>query len=150
MKHDFETEIKLLEGKIKWPVVYFPYPAQELFGANGRVNVRVSVDGHSFDAVLLPSRNGHYFVFNAAMKKRVGKELGDTVQVSIERSEEKREVVLSQEVSSALEQANVLDKFQQMPYYIRREEIVKITSAKHEETKARRLQALLEKLAGQP
>jgi len=32
MKFEFESEIKRLEGKIKWNVIYFPYPTLENFG----------------------------------------------------------------------------------------------------------------------
>lgn len=147
MKYDFSAQIKLLEGKMKWSVIYFPHPAQERFGTNGRVNVRVTIDGHEFDAVLLPSRNGHYFAYNAAMKKAVKKKLGDSVQVTVEKSEEKRELVLHGYISVALREHAVLDKFLAMPYYIKREEILKIESAVQDETKERRLHALVAKLA---
>ena len=85
MKHDFNAEIKLLEGKMKWSVIYFPHPASEHFGTNGRVNVTAVVDGHVFDGTLLPSRNGHYLVYNSIMKKAVGKGLGDTVRVTLDK-----------------------------------------------------------------
>lgn len=146
MKYDFDAEIKLLEGKMKWSVVYFPHPAQEHFGTNGRVKVKAAVDGHEFDGVLLPSRNGHYLAFNAPMKKATGKKLGDTVRVTLEKDEEKREVTIPDYISSALKENAAFDKFQGMPYYIRREEIIKIESAQRDETKLKRLQALINKL----
>lgn len=149
MKHDFKAEIKLLEGNMKWNVIYFPHPAREHFGTNGRVNVRAAVDGHEFAGVLLPSRNGHYLVYNAPMRKAVGKGLGDTVHVILERDDEKREVVAPDYISAALEQSSVLEKFQEMPDYIKRDEINRIESAVREETKAKRLQALVDKLTGQ-
>jgi len=139
--YDFPAEIKLLEGKMKWSVIYFPHPAQAHFGGNGRVNVKVTVDGHEFDAVLLPSRNGHYFAYNVPMKKAVGKKLGDMVQVTLERSEAKRELIIPDYISAALKEHSVLDKFLAMPYYIARGEINKIDSAARDETKAKRLQA---------
>jgi len=146
MRYDFSAGIKLLEGKIRWSVVYFPHPAPEHFGTNGRVNVRACVDGHEFDGTLLPSRNGHYLVYNAAMKKAVGKKLGDRVQVSLEKSEEKRELVIPGYVSTALKENAALERFEEMPYYIAREEINKIESAAREETRSKRLQALIDEL----
>lgn len=147
MKHEFTAEIKLLEGKMKWSVVYFPHPAQEHFGTNGRVNVRVVVDGHPFDAVLLPSRNGHYFAYNAPMKKATGKKIGDTVNVTLEKAEDKRELVIPDYISASLKEHAVLDKLLAMPYYIAREEINKIEWAARDETKAKRLEALIARLA---
>jgi len=147
MKYEFSAEIKLLEGKMKWSVIYFPYPAHEHFGTNSRVNVSVTIDGHQFDGVLLPSRNGHYLVYNAAMKKLVNKVLGDTVQVGLERCAERRELTVPEYVSTALKDAAAFEKFMEMPDYIKREEINKIESAQRAETKSKRLQALVDKLA---
>lgn len=148
MTYEFDAEIRLLEGKMKWPVIYFPHPAQEHFGVSGRVNVRASVDGHELDATLLPSRNGHYFVYNAAIKKAVGKKLGDTVRVTLEKSEEKRELVIPDYIAAALRESGVLDRFVEMPYYMSREAIVGIESAARDETKEKRLRGLVEKLVG--
>lgn len=148
MAHNFDAEIKLLEGKIKWSVIYFPHPAPEHFATNGRVNVRAVVDGHEFDGVLLPSRNGHYLVYNSAMKKAVGKKLGDTVQVMLEKCDEKRELMVPDYISIALKENAAFDKFLEMPDYIKREEINKIESAKRDETRSKRLQALMAKLTG--
>lgn len=147
MRYDFDAEIELLEGKIKWSVVYFPHPAREHFDTNGRVNVKIVVDGHEFDSTLLPSHNGHYFVYNAAIKKAVGKGLGDKVQVTLEKCEEKREVIIPDHISIALNENAALDRFLEMPDYIKREEINKIESAKRDETRSKRLQALIDKLA---
>lgn len=148
MEHGFTAEIMLLEGKIRWSVVYFPHPASESFGTNGRVNVRVSVDGHGFDAVLLPSRNGHYFAFNATMKKATGKKLGDKVSVTLEKAEARRELAIPGYISAALTEHALLDKLLAMPYYIAREEISKIDLAAREETRTKRLESLIAKLKG--
>ena len=146
MKFDFSAEIKMLEGKIKWSVVYFPHSALEHFGTNGRVNVLVTVDGHEFESTLLPSHNGHYFVYNSFIKKAVKKKLGDTVLVTLEKSEDKRELVIPDYISAALKENSVFDKFLEMPDYIKREEINKIQSAQQDETKQKRLQTLITRL----
>ncbi|HOV69236.1 MAG TPA: DUF1905 domain-containing protein [Clostridia bacterium] len=66
MKYEFDSQIKQLEGKIKWSVFYFPYSAAEAeeFGFKGNIPVFITVDGHSFEHTLLPSKNGHYLVYN--------------------------------------------------------------------------------------
>ena len=93
MGFEFDSEIKLLEGKIKWNVFYFPYSAMEHFGSKGNIPVNITVDGHSFDHMLLPSKNGHYLVYNEFIKRAVGKKLGDSVHVTLEKDTGKREFV---------------------------------------------------------
>jgi hypothetical protein len=48
MRFEFDSEIKQLEGKIKWNVFYFPYSAMEHFGSKGNIPVSITVDGHGF------------------------------------------------------------------------------------------------------
>ena len=91
MKFEFDGEIKQLEGKIKWNVFYFPYSAAEHFGSKGNIPVRITVDGHEFDHTLLPSKNGHYLVYNEFIKRVVNKDLGDVVHVILEKDTKKRD-----------------------------------------------------------
>ncbi|WP_054940750.1 DUF1905 domain-containing protein [Paenibacillus ihuae] len=94
MVYEFDSEIKMLEGKMKWKVVYFPYSVKELFNTNGRVTIQIIVDGHEFDHTLLPSKNGHYFVYNEFIRRAVHKELGDKLHVILKQSENSRNIVL--------------------------------------------------------
>lgn len=144
--YEFEGEVKLLEGKIKWKVVYFPYPVMEAFHTNGRVPVKLTVDGHEFDHTLLPSKNGHYFVYNEFIHRAVHKELGDNVHVALKKSEEIRSVAVPDFISRKLEDCGVLHVFLAQPDYLKREQINYIVLAKKEETKDNRVAALMNKL----
>ena len=94
MDYEFDSEIKLLEGKMKWKVVYFPYSVNELFNTNGKVSIQINVDGHEFEHTLLPSKNGHYFVYNEFIRRAVHKELGDDVHVRLKKCEQNRNLVV--------------------------------------------------------
>lgn len=146
MRFEFITEIKQLEGKIKWSVLYFPYCAQEHFGSKGNIPVCVTVDGHAFDHMLLPSQNGHYLVYNEFIKRAVGKCLGDSVLVTLEKDSKKREVEIPPEVAQRLQTTKVWEVFQKQADYIKREQINHILLAKKEETKHNRIEALLKRL----
>lgn len=61
----------------------FPYSVREIFNTNGKVPIQISVDGYEFDHTLLPSKNGHYFVYNEFIRRAVQKELGDTLHIII-------------------------------------------------------------------
>jgi len=144
---EFDAEIVRLEGKMRWNVLYFPYPVVEHFGSGGNIPVRITVDGHPFEHMLLPSRNGHYLVYNEFIKRAAGKDLGDSVHVTLEKDERKREVVIPAYIEKALREAGVLDAFLKQPDYGRREQINHIEIAKKDETKVNRLNALIKQLS---
>lgn len=147
MRYEYDTVLQRLEGKIVWTVAYVPFPVREDFGTNGRVNVVATLDGHPFRAVLLPSRNGHYFAFNQDMKAATGKQLGDSLHVSIVPDHAPRPVEIPEEIVLLLD-GNVCARkaFEALPPYIQRDEIRRVTSAKADDTKQKRLAVLLEKL----
>jgi hypothetical protein len=146
MRFEFDSEIKRLEGKIKWNVFYFPYPALEHFGSKGNIPVCITVDGHEFAHMLLPSKNGHYLVYNEFIKQAVGKQPGDIVHVTLEKDMSKRELVIPAQIESALKEAGVFETFLNQPDYIKREQVNYIELAKKEETKMNRINTLIRRL----
>ena len=149
MRFEFDSEIKQLEGKIKWNVIYFPYSASEHFGSKGNIPVCITVDGHEFDHTLLPSKNGHYLVYNEFIKRAVNKESGDIVRVTLEKDTKKREVIIPDYIAEALQNAGILGLFLEQTDYMKREQINHIETAKKEETKINRINALIKQLSGQ-
>lgn len=146
MKYEFEAEIKRLEGKIQWSVIYFPESVEECFGTRGKIPVKITVDGHPFDQMLLGSRNGHYFVYNEFIRRAVGKDLGDTLRVTLEKDDTIRSLKIPSEIEQALKEHNVLETFSQQPDYLKREQLNKIELAKKEETRLNRLHKLIHEL----
>ena len=147
MRFEFDSEIKRLEGKIKWNVIYFPYSTSEHFGSKGNIPVCITVDGHQFDHTLLPSKNGHYLVYNEFIRRAAGKGPGDFVHVVLEKDTKKREVIIPGYIEEALKDADVLELFLKQPDYIKREQINHIELAKKEETKVNRIDALIKRLS---
>ncbi|MCE5323303.1 YdeI/OmpD-associated family protein [bacterium] len=146
--HEFETTIVRLPGKMAWPVFYIPTSFTDTTGTRGRINVLATVDGAEFRATLLPSSNVHYLVYNKAMREHCGKKIGDTVHVLLEIDDQPRELELSDDVADALAASETaVKKFAALPYYIRREEINKINSAKMQPTREKRIKALVEKFS---
>lgn len=149
MLFEFSSEIKQLEGKIKWNVFYFPYSTLEHFGSKGNIPVCITVDGHSFDHMLLPSKNGHYLVYNEFIKRAVGKNLGDSVHVTLERDTKKREIVIPPDIESMLKDAGVLELFLKQPDYFKREQINHIEISKKDETRINRINTVIKRLREQ-
>jgi len=146
MKYEFDTEIKRLEGKIQWSVFYFSESAMDCFGSKGNIPVKITVDGHPFDHTLLPSRNGHYLVYNEFIRRAIGKEIGDSVHVVLKKDEGKRMLSVPAYLETILKDGGVLEVFLKQPDYLKREQINKIELAKKEETKANRIQKLITEL----
>lgn len=148
MKFEFDAEIKRLEGKIQWSVFYFTDSAKECFGSKGNIPVKITVDGHPFDHMLLPSRNGHYLVYNEFIRRAVGKDIGDSVHIVLEKDEQKRTFSVPAYLETILKDGGVLEAFLKQPDYLKREQINKIELAKKEETKANRIHKLISELGG--
>ncbi len=147
MPCEFDAQLKRLEGKMAWPVFYAPTEWIQGQRISGRRNVRVVVDGREFLGTLLPSRNGHYLVYNREMKEHCQKELGETLHVIMEIDDRPRTVELPEDIRVALEcDQTSFSKYQVLPYYLQREEINKIISAKTAATRERRLADFIHKL----
>ncbi len=146
MKYEFDAEIKRLEGKIQWSVFYFPESAVDCFGSKGNIPVKIMVDRHPFDHTLLPSRNGHYLVYNEFIRRAIGKEIGDSVHVVLEKDEQERVFSIPAYLQNIIKDSGVLEAFLKQPDYLKREQINKIELAKKEETKANRIQKLISEL----
>ena len=146
MKYKFDAEIKRLEGKIQWSVFYFPEAAVECFGSKGNIPVKITVDGHPFDHMLLGSRNGHYLVYNEFIRRAVGKDMGDIVHVTLEKDDQPRVFAVPSYLETILRDSGVLEIFLKQPDYLKREQVNIIELAKKEETKMNRIQKLIEEL----
>ena len=68
-----------------WPCVQMPGSAM-FFGTGKAVKVAGTVDGHPYEASLLPVGNGtHMMPIRAPFRKVIGKDLGDEVRVHLTR-----------------------------------------------------------------
>jgi Domain of unknown function (DUF1905) len=57
----------------------------ELFGTRGLVKIRGAIDGERFTGALVAQGEGtHGLPVKAALRKTIGKEAGDTVQVRVD------------------------------------------------------------------
>ena len=72
----------LVKGDL-WPCVEVP-DSVALFGTGKAVKVTATVDGEPLTAGLLPTgAGGHMLSISAKLRKRLGKDLGDRVDVRI-------------------------------------------------------------------
>jgi hypothetical protein len=81
----FTAPIRRDMGPGAWTVVVMP-GSGEYFGTRKPVKVGGTIDGHAFEATLLPMGDGSHMVpIKAALRAAVGKDDGDEVTVRLER-----------------------------------------------------------------
>lgn len=68
-----------------WSVIEVP-GSQDFFGHGKSVKANATVDGVEVTSALMPTGRGHHFIsVSAALRKKLGKGVGDAVQVRIKR-----------------------------------------------------------------
>jgi hypothetical protein len=136
-------------GRMNAGYVVFPYDVLELYGVKGQVKVKALIDGKVTYRGSLSKMGTPYHILGItqAIRKELGKELGDTIHIVLEQDTEPREVILPEEVATLFSKHSKAKAFfEKLSYTDRKEYIVWITSAKREETKQNRLNLLIEKL----
>ncbi len=147
MIYEFDAELVKIEGKLHWTIFYIPFSVKEAFGINGRVYVKTFIDDYQLEGILLPSKNGHYMVFNKDFQNILKKKRGDTIHVKLELNDEIKTLRIPDIIIQKLKHnADLLQAFNALPHYIKKEEINKIMSAKKEDTRIQRLDSLIKKL----
>lgn len=145
-RFEFVAHISRLEGKIQWKIVIVPFNVEKTFGTKSRVEVKISVDGYETRSTLLPSKNGHYFVFNKELASNIKKDIDDSVYVVLQKDTEKRNIEIPEMFYNALVKKGVLEKFNTLPNYQKREIVKHIMDAKKDETKVHRIKKHMERL----
>lgn len=112
-----------------------------------RVKVRGTIDGYPYCGSIAPYGGKHYMVVKKEIRGAIGKG-GDTVHVVTERDTEERTVGVPADFTRALAQDKQAKAFFDKSSYTNRKEYVEwIESAKKPETRARRIQQAVERLA---
>lgn len=145
--YKFKAEIKK-HPKINAAFVEFPYSVEEEFGARGQVKVRVEFNGYEYRGSL--AKMGHHchcVGLTQEVRKAIGKEPGDIIEVVIRTDESPRIVEVPEDLATLLNQ-NVEAKryFDDLSYTHKKEYVNWITSAKKTETRERHLNKAIEML----
>lgn len=112
-----------------------------------RFPVRATVNGYRWRTTVTRMRGEFLLGLSRAAREGAGAEAGDTVRVTIELDSSPREVAIPEALDRALAgDPAARAAFDALAYTYRKEYARRVAEAKHEETQARRVAAVLERL----
>ncbi len=119
----------------------------EELGAGSRPALVVDVDGFEF-ASTVGVMGGRFLIpFSAARRAATGLAGGDPITVTVQLDISPRTVEIPDDLGAALEAAGVRAAFDALAPSRRKAHVVAVESAKAEETRSRRVRAVVEGLA---
>jgi hypothetical protein len=144
-KYKFTAEIHSGDGGGAY--VLFPYNTEKEFGTKGRVPVRATLDGVPETTSLIKYGSPqHMLVVLKAVREKIGKAPGDTIEVVLWKDEVERVLEVPPEFQKRMKNEKLLPFFEGLSYTHRKEYCRWLTEAKKEETRQARLVKAIEML----
>ena len=140
-------KLQKFPGKGGWTYAMIPEIPQDKKAPFGWVKVKGSIDNYTFhDYRLMPMGNGHLFLpVKAAVRKKIGKEAGDFIQVVLFKDES--DLQIPQDLLLCLaDEPLAHEKFFKLKESVQREFIQWLSAAKKEETRVERIATIIDKL----
>ncbi|MFZ5965714.1 MAG: YdeI/OmpD-associated family protein [Bacillota bacterium] len=145
MKQKFTGEIKK-HVSIDGAYVEIPFDVEAVFGAK-RVKVKASFDGAAYRGSIVRMGGCYMIGITQQLRKTIGKNPGDIVEVEVERDEEERVIEVPGDFKRLLEQnSDAKAFFDKLSYSHKREYVQWITGAKKAETRASRIEKAISML----
>jgi bifunctional DNA-binding transcriptional regulator/antitoxin component of YhaV-PrlF toxin-antitoxin module len=139
-KHSFRAVIE--EGRGGGALVAIPFDVRETFGTSGQVKVVATFDGEPYRGSIAPMGGGrHVLGIQKGIRQKIGKDIGDRVEVVVQRDTEPRTVETPDDLAKVLKRAAVARQaYEKLSYTHRKEYVRWIEEANKPETRARRVE----------
>lgn len=144
MPQQFDAE--LLAANDGGCFVAVPQSVVDALGGGGRIPVAATFDGVGYRGSVVSMGDGKVIGVRKATRTAIGKGIGDTVAVTLERDKAPRTVTLAGDVAAAFDAADVFASWNALSYSHQREQAGWIESAKRAETRSRRIAVTIERL----
>lgn len=142
----FNAEIKKIEEK-DGAYIEIPFDVEEVYGAK-RVKVKATFDGVEYRGSIVKMGLPCYIIgITKDIRKRIEKEPGDIIEVTIEKDEEERVVEIPTYFKERIELDNNIKEFwNTLSFSMQKKYVTWITSVKKEDTRNKRIDTAIEKL----
>ncbi|MCE3075249.1 YdeI/OmpD-associated family protein [Chryseobacterium gwangjuense] len=128
-------------GNLNATFVEFPFSTEEVFGKKGQIKIKALFDGSvEYRGSLAKMKSDcHILGLTQEIRRKLGKNFGDEVSVSLVEDKEERTVEIADDITSAFnENPEARKLFDKMSYTHRKEYIRWIEEAKKPETRENR------------
>jgi hypothetical protein len=140
----FDAEI--LAGRGGGAGVEIPFDVKEAFGS-GRPRIKAAIDGHIYRGSLASMGGRHILGITKDVRAAIGKDIGDTVHVTVALDLEGRVVDVPAELQDTLgRNPEAMRLFDTLSYTHRKEYARWVAKAKKQETRDRRAAKAVEML----
>jgi|HubBroStandDraft_1064217.scaffolds.fasta_scaffold254837_2 hypothetical protein len=120
--------------------VEFPYDVEQEFGTRANVPVKATIDGVPYTGSLMNcGMPNHVLGVLKAVREKIGKGVGDSVDIELWKDEAVRTVEAPPELEKLLKKEGLLAGFKKLSYTHQKEYVKWISEAKKEETRQSRM-----------
>lgn len=142
---EFDAIIKKHEG-IDGAYVEIPFDVEKVLGTK-RVKVNATFDSLPYRGSIVRMGGCYLIGINQDLRKRMGKNPGDTIRVTVEKDEEERKVELPEDFAALLSQHDDAgSNFDKLSFSKKKEYAQWISGAKKVETREVRMEKALQLL----
>ncbi len=146
MMEKFEGQLKEAMGK-GGAYIEIPFDVEKVFGAK-RVKVKATFDNVPYrGSIVRMSTECHIIGVTKDIRKKIKKDIGDYVEVTVEKDDEERVIELSEDFKIRIEESKEIHDFwNSLSYSNQKKYVSNIESAKKEETRKKRIDDAINKL----
>ena len=127
--------------------IQVPEQVMEKLGAGKRPLVLVTINKYTYRSAVAVMGGKYMISFNPQHRIAAGVQGGDEADVTLELDLEPRTVEIPKDLKDALIKASALDAFEKSAPSMKKEYVRQVEEAKAQETRARRITKIVEKLS---
>ena len=127
--------------------IMVPTEVVEALGGGSRAAVTVTVNGFTYPSTLAVMGGRHLIPFSSDKRAATGLAGGDAIEVTLELDTTPRTVEVPDDLAVALDDAGIRARFDALAPSARKAHVTNVVSATSDETRTRRIAAIVAKLA---